>query len=83
MKSNIDNFFEKISERNLVKICKDLSHNKFNGLVKTLSQIIINQYGIDPLYATTIIRNSIHEILSKRYIKLIEKLKNKNEFKKS
>lgn len=88
MKPEIDRFFKNLSEKKLLQVNKELAQNKFDGVVETISQIIIEEYGIDPLYASTIIRNKVNEILSDRYTRLKSKLKkeikrNKNESKKS
>ncbi len=87
MKPGLDQFFNKLSESKLLQISKDLAQNKLDGVVGSLRQILIDQYAVDPVYATTVIRNYVNEILSSRYVKLMElkkKLKNKrNESKES
>jgi hypothetical protein len=87
MKPGIDKFFSKLSESKLLQINKELAQNKVDGIVGSIRQILIDQYAVDPVYATTIIRNYVNDILSSRYVKLMElkkKLKNKrNESKES
>jgi len=87
---DIEKFFKSVSERKLLKISTELAQNKMDGIVKTFAQIMIDEYAIDPIYATTVVRNQVNSILSHRYVKLkqrisrIRKLKNrKNESKKS
>jgi hypothetical protein len=87
MKPGIDKFFNKLSESKLLQLSKELAQNKVDGVVGSIRQILIDQYAVDPVYATTIIRNYVNDILSSRYVKLMElkkKLKNKrNESKES
>lgn len=87
MKPGIDKFFSKLSESKLLQLSKELAQNKVDGVVGSIRQILIDQYAVDPVYATTIIRNYVNDILSSRYVKLMElkkKLKNKrNESKES
>lgn len=87
MKPGIDKFFSKLSESKLLQVNKELAQNKVDGIVGSIRQILIDQYAVDPVYATTIIRNYVNDILSSRYVKLMElkkKLKNKrNESKES
>ena len=83
-KEEIDKFFKTLSDTKLLQINRDFAKNKFDGVIKTINQILINEYGVDSIYTTTIIRNSVNEILSSRYSKLKSKLKNrKNGPKKS
>ena len=87
MKPGIDKFFSKLSESKLLQVNKELAQNKVDGIVGSIRQILIDQYAVDPVYATTIIRNYVNDILSSRYVRLMElkkKLKNKrNESKES
>lgn len=87
MKPDIDKFFSKLSESKLLQVNKELAQNKVDGIVGSIRQILIDQYAVDPVYATTIIRNYVNDILSSRYVRLMElkkKLKNKeNESKES
>lgn len=77
MKTGIDKFFKKLPEKTLIKINIELMQNKFNGIVGTISQMIMTEYDIDIVYVITIIRNNVQEILSDRYIKLKEKINKK------
>lgn len=42
-----------------IKIDRNITQNKINDLVKSLSQIIVDEYGVDPIYATNLIKNKI------------------------
>lgn len=88
MKPEMDRFFKNLSEKKLLQVSRELAQNKLDGIVDAIGQVIIEEYGVDPLYASTVVRNKVNEILSGRYTKLKSKLKkelkrNKNESKKS
>jgi len=88
MRPELDKFFKSLSEKKLLQVNNELSQNKLDGIVETIGQVLIDEYGVDPLYASTVVRNKVSEILSNRYAKLKTKLKkeikrNKNESKKS
>jgi hypothetical protein len=88
MRPELDKFFRSLSEKKLLQVNNELAQNKFDGIVETIGQVIIREYGVEPLYVVTVISNKVHEILSNRYAKLKTKLKkeikrNKNESKKS
>lgn len=80
---NIDDFINKLSDKKLIRVHKELAKEKFDGLVKSLSQMMVDEYSVDPLYVTTVLRNKVNDILSKKYIKIKERKKKKNESKKS
>lgn len=80
MKSGIDVYFNKLSKEKLIKIYDELVSGD-HVLINTINAYIINVFNIDPLYATTVVRNKVYEVLSRRYIKELKK--KINEFKKN
>lgn len=78
MKSGIDVYFNKLSKEKLIKIYEELVSGD-HALISTINIYIINEFNIDPLYATTVVRNKVHEILSRRYIKELKKKINESK----
>lgn len=75
MKPEMDRFFKNLSEKKLLQVSRELAQDKLDGIVAAIGQVIIEEYGVDPLYASTVVRNKVYEILSDRYAKLKSKLK--------
>ena len=75
MRPDIEKFFKSLSERKLLKISSELAQDKLDGVVKTFSQMMIDEYGVDPIYATTVVRNHVNSILSYRYVKLKQRIR--------
>jgi hypothetical protein len=80
MKPELEKYLKKLSKENLIKIQTEFNTGKYE-LVNQISEYIILEFGIDPILASTIVRNKIQEILANKYVKFL-KLKNIKKVKK-
>ena len=80
MKPELEKYLKKLSKENLIKIQTEFNTGKYE-LVNQISEYIILEFGIDPILASTIVRNKIQEILANKYVKFL-KLKNIKKGKK-
>ena len=80
MKPELEKYLKKLSKENLIKIQTEFNTGKYE-LINQISEYIILEFGIDPILASTIVRNKIQEILANKYVKFL-KLKNIKKGKK-
>lgn len=59
--SDLEKYVSKFSKENLAKINAELKSGR-NNIIQSFTDFVISEYGVDPLAATSLIKDKIKEL---------------------